>query len=239
MIINCAKDDEEVNGTYSNVRPESNNNITIQKVKSIDSGDDIGHNQKPKEEKKDELAPQATTETVRTTLVEVLAAACGEKILNPDFLLQGGGQPFADQQNQQSKDGDHRDSKLLLIQQQQQLLKDQEAAEIKAKAAALKEVKKELETTKSPTINITSVITTTSNNIDNKQDEMDEPKQPIITLYSQKMKGLKELLLAEKLNTHAISLQVTAQSQVQVGGKKNRHAIGSFNYSTSKRSRRE
>lgn len=37
-------------------------------------------------------------------------------------------------------------------------------------------------------------------------------KTPVITLYSQKMKGLKDLLLAEKLNTHAISLQVTAQS---------------------------
>lgn len=37
-------------------------------------------------------------------------------------------------------------------------------------------------------------------------------KKPVITLYSQKMKGLKDLLLAEKLNTHAISLQVTAQS---------------------------
>jgi menin len=33
------------------------------------------------------------------------------------------------------------------------------------------------------------------------------------------MKGLKDLLLAEKLNTHAISLQLTAQSQVQVSKK--------------------
>lgn len=28
------------------------------------------------------------------------------------------------------------------------------------------------------------------------------------------MKGLKDILLSEKLNTHAISLQMTAQSQV-------------------------
>ena len=34
------------------------------------------------------------------------------------------------------------------------------------------------------------------------------------------MAGLKELLLSEKLNTHAISLQLTAQSQVQLGGRK-------------------
>ncbi|XP_071454833.1 menin [Hetaerina americana] len=37
-----------------------------------------------------------------------------------------------------------------------------------------------------------------------------------LTLRSQKMTGLKDLLLAEKLNTHAISLQLTAQSQVHV-----------------------
>lgn len=34
------------------------------------------------------------------------------------------------------------------------------------------------------------------------------------------MAGLKDLLLSEKLNTHAISLQLTAQSQVQLGGRK-------------------
>ncbi|XP_046388544.1 menin [Ischnura elegans] len=37
-----------------------------------------------------------------------------------------------------------------------------------------------------------------------------------LTLRSHKMTGLKDLLLAEKLNTHAISLQLTAQSQVHV-----------------------
>ncbi|KAK6640164.1 hypothetical protein RUM44_011850 [Polyplax serrata] len=43
--------------------------------------------------------------------------------------------------------------------------------------------------------------------------------QPRIVLHSQKMIGLKDLLLAEKLNTHAISLQLTAQSQVQLSRK--------------------
>nr|CAG4641595.1 EOG090X0424 [Eurycercus lamellatus] len=38
-------------------------------------------------------------------------------------------------------------------------------------------------------------------------------------LRSHKMAGLKDLLLSEKLNTHAISLQLTAQSQVQLGGR--------------------
>lgn len=43
--------------------------------------------------------------------------------------------------------------------------------------------------------------------------------KPTIILHSQKMKELKDLLLAEKLNTHAISLHLTAQSQVQIGKK--------------------
>lgn len=38
--------------------------------------------------------------------------------------------------------------------------------------------------------------------------------RPTVVLHSQKMKQLKDLLLAEKLNTHAISLHLTAQSQV-------------------------
>lgn len=46
-----------------------------------------------------------------------------------------------------------------------------------------------------------------------------EAKRPTVILHSQKMKELKDLLLAEKLNTHAISLHLTAQSQVQVGKK--------------------
>lgn len=51
-----------------------------------------------------------------------------------------------------------------------------------------------------------------------KQYPMTNP-HPKITLHSQKMIGLKDLLLAEKLNTHAISLQLTAQSQVQISKK--------------------
>nr|CAG4643119.1 EOG090X0424 [Ilyocryptus agilis] len=43
--------------------------------------------------------------------------------------------------------------------------------------------------------------------------------KPKLFLRSHKMAGLKDLLLSEKLNTHAISLQLTAQSQVQLGGR--------------------
>ena len=43
--------------------------------------------------------------------------------------------------------------------------------------------------------------------------------KPRLSLRSHKMAGLKDLLMSEKLNTHAISLQLTAQSQVQLGSR--------------------
>ncbi|KAG0419766.1 hypothetical protein HPB47_003887 [Ixodes persulcatus] len=51
---------------------------------------------------------------------------------------------------------------------------------------------------------------------DGKADSRNGGGEPSVTLSSQKMAGLRELLLSEKLNTSAIQLQVTAQSQVQV-----------------------
>lgn len=67
-------------------------------------------------------------------------------------------------------------------------------------------------------------------------EETHSTKQTTVILYSQKMQGLKELLLSEKLNTHAISLHLTAQSQVQVG-KKGRGDVDSN--ARPKRARRE
>ena len=53
-----------------------------------------------------------------------------------------------------------------------------------------------------------------------QQQQQPSPKvRPRLHLRSHKMAGLKDLLLAEKLNTHAISLQLTAQSQVQRGSR--------------------
>lgn len=64
-----------------------------------------------------------------------------------------------------------------------------------------------------------------------------QTKRPTVILHSQKMKELKDLLLAEKLNTHAISLHLTAQSQVQVG-KKGRGESDSYGV-RPKRARRD
>lgn len=75
-------------------------------------------------------------------------------------------------------------------------------------------------------VNGTAASTSKQEEVIKKEVEQDEEetqpieiKRPTVILHSQKMKELKDLLLAEKLNTHAISLHLTAQSQVQVGKK--------------------
>lgn len=147
-----------------------------------------------------------------TTLAD-LTAACGEKILNPDFLLQGGGQPFAEQQKHNNQHDNTTNGTDL----------DKRGKNSKNETAT---------STFNNTTQNTTAIQPADCDLSNTRTEqsskartptpapvMDDEdplqymlKRPIITLYSQKMKGLKDLLLAEKLNTHAISLQVTAQS---------------------------
>lgn len=228
-------------------RPESNNNdISLSERQEDDKKareSDADESKNGTKEIKDEVESPPTT--VRTTLVEALTAACGEKILNPDFLLQGGGQPFADQQTNESANRDDKNDEKLLLLTQSSSPKVEEVSSEKAVAVAESKdsdasvVKSEEEGSERRR---EASATSTSGPV-YKETVLDDalvPKRPEITLYSQKMKGLKELLLGEKLNTHAISLQVTAQSQVQVGGKKSRHSVGSVNYATgTKRSRRE
>lgn len=205
---------------FTSLKSESNNNIV-------------------EDDKKTLIAEESNTaENVRTNLVEALTAACGEKILNPDFLLQGGGQPFADQQNNQNTeettDANKESGDLLLLKQQQKLHESETKPSPVINEILLKNTKSESDEDEKPLIVRKSVSPVVTEPI------VTEPMLPEITLYSHKMKGLRDILLAEKLNTHAISLQLTAQSQVQVGGKKSRHSAGPVNYSTTtKRTRRE
>lgn len=196
VIINCGRDDEDVT---KQTEGESNNNIASDTV------------EKPEE--------KSSNDTVISSL-EALTAACGEKILNPDFLLQGGGQPFAEQQQIDVKPTVD-ESKVAV------------KSEIDSKSGETSdhEMVKEKD-------NLTPQISTEiSAPVYEPPEDVILPKRPTITLYSRKMKGIRDLLLAEKLNTQAISLQVTAQSQVQVGGKKGRTMSGTLN--SAKRSRRQ
>lgn len=232
VIIHCAKDNDDGSGTNATLRSENNNNDVISKLPSQEN-----ETMPPKVNgaQDGETSNEKPPVTVRTTLVEALTAACGEKILNPDFLLQGGGRPFADQQIK-SEQTDEKEKQLLLLAQTSPRRCDEASAESNvkgvndAKAIDSKDTSEE----QKPAIPSTGPIFK-----ETADDEIIVPKRPEIILYSQKMKGLKDLLLAEKLNTHAISLQLSAQSQVQIAGKKNR-SIGAINYASgTKRSRRE
>ncbi|XP_050673883.1 menin [Leptidea sinapis] len=65
--------------------------------------------------------------------------------------------------------------------------------------------------------------------------------RPKVTLYSHKMAALKPLLLAERLNTHALQLQLTAQSQLQIPHTQRRDEdeLNTASISRAKRARRE
>ncbi|KAM8716887.1 hypothetical protein ACLKA7_003714 [Drosophila subpalustris] len=197
----------------SSLHLEGNNNNNITVVK--------------KEEKSKSELP--------TTLAD-LTAACGEKILNPDFLLQGGGQPFADQKQQSvaeetashnNKSSNNSDKEAtattittttttttsnggtLAQSPSNEASSANEATQQPQQQQQHKEAK--LEESRSNS-NIVEQTISTPALVDDYDPFEIMLKRPVITLYSQKMKGLKDLLLAEKLNTHAISLQVTAQS---------------------------
>nr|CAH7729247.1 unnamed protein product [Callosobruchus chinensis] len=142
--------------------------------------------------------------------IEALTAACSEKILNPEYLLQGDGSPFV---------GGETSSECQAETQQTQQPETDNGGDYL------------IPNNTPPTppddsdLPLAGNQPGTSHRLDSARpaDEEDPvarfTSRPIVVLRSQKMKQLKDLLLAEKLNTHAISLHLTAQSQVQVGKK--------------------
>lgn len=188
--IICATDGEvineirETNGNFYNNNNLNNNNVD----KEHDSLCKI------KEDK-----DQSTSNFHPT--IEALTAGCSEKILNPEFLLQGDGSPFVGGEDQLA------------------------TAELKNKVGTSNEKKVEENNDQ-------------KDKMHKSTEENGKPNDKLtVILRSHKMKELKDLLLSEKLNTQAISLHLTAQSQVQIG-KKNRTEIE--NYSVRpKRTRRD
>lgn len=212
VMINVARDDEDVHkfaAAAVEAEAESNNNVTNLSTS--------------------EGAVKSLDEKAVISSLEALTAACGEKILNPDFLLQGGGEPFAAEQNKNTvisnaKVNEKKTEVALETPVDSDVLEACGETNIKAE--------------KTVAVEQSIIKTNIAGPTYEPRDDIVEPVRPTITLYSRKMKGIRDLLLAEKLNTHAISLQVTAQSQVQVGGKKGRSLGNSVNYS-AKRSRRQ
>lgn len=184
--------------------------------------------------------------------LEELTVACGEKILNPDFLLGGGVPAFTEPTSEDGElkvNGNHdaksEDSmKSPRIEEKVFSPKDSLASpgSIASPPSAASST---VDDSRSEVMKSEEDQSNDTNN-NGKADPLDEfdltaPKKPVITLKSRKMRGLKQLLIAEKLNTNAISLQITAQSHI--GGKKSRGNGNSDDASNDtarpKRSRRE
>ncbi|XP_019955809.1 menin [Paralichthys olivaceus] len=70
-----------------------------------------------------------------------------------------------------------------------------------------------------------------------QQQASPSPVGPVVVFQSEKMKGMKELLRAAKVNSSAIKLQLTAQSQVQMKRQKSTPA-GDYSMSFMKRQRK-
>lgn len=136
-------------------------------LKQNDHDNNMNNNNRPMSKEIQNSIPCIEEET-KSELhpgIEALTAACSERILNREFLLQGGGEPFVGS----------------------------------------------LDSLPPP-------ITTQQVSIVETPLKLDELETKIM-LKSKKMRSMKDLLVAKKLNTQAISLQLSAQSQ---GGK--RHA---------------
>lgn len=177
-------------------------------------------------------SPEKVSEFPALPSLEELTVACGEKILNPDFLLHGGGVPFTEPNGDSKIHSNHKDDESMKSPKIEEkvfspaptLASPQSIAASPQLAspstASVDDNRSEMMKSEEDQSNDT--------NNNGKAESYDEfelqtPKRPVITLKSRKMKGLKDLLLAEKLNTNAISLQITAQSHI---GKKSRGSTG-------------
>lgn len=159
--------------------------------------------------------------------IVALTAACSEKILNPKYLLQGGGSPFVgpDLVEVKVKNGNGMNPGTSTTAPSTKI----SDIDVNTDGDTKKDAKESVAEAKDePQTRMEAEVAA---------DAEVEPDKPVVILRSQKMRGLKDLLLAEKLNTQAIQLQLTAQSQVQIGGKKGR---GDFDGGVRpKRTRRE
>ncbi|AWO95783.1 putative menin isoform 2 [Scophthalmus maximus] len=76
-----------------------------------------------------------------------------------------------------------------------------------------------------------------SSPLSQQQQASPSPAGPVVAFQSEKMKGMKGLLCAAKVNSSAIKLQLTAQSQVQMKRQKSTPA-GDYSMSFMKRQRK-
>lgn len=164
-----------------------------------------------------------------------LVAKCSEKILNPDYLMGTSSEPTLDPYSESGSAITNRLSPQAIANQSSPLSPMSSVA-TKVTSLALSPSASTLQSTqiekmskpKSEDEKITYTEETETEE-DNTDDEDSGVEKTLVHLSSQKMVGLKDLLLAEKLNTSAIQLQLTAQSQVHLSKRR----AGGMNFLSS------
>lgn len=181
------------------------------------------------------LAKKATKnrDDIPNSKISHIADACTERILNPSFLLgTGDDSPFTE-----SELGcDSSDSNGNGTNEYKQIKKELALAQKLDNARAKKsdrsgkrrktpktdaEIEKRVE--EKPECNVTQpqagIVEPQSKTDRNPPNrfELDDDCNVIVVLISHKMVGARDLLLAERLNTFTIELQLTAQSDLGVG----------------------
>lgn len=128
--------------------------------------------------------------------IVALGHACGESILNPDYLL-GKGEPFA----AKADVGDNNSENAV-----GSTYSNRDAAAVLLDASADAKFKSDSE----------SMDASPRQNAETESLGCGSQKMATLFLHSTKMKEMKYLLTAKKLNANAIKLHLTAQSQVIV-----------------------
>lgn len=182
------------------------------------------------------VGDESTNEAPNPNMV-ALAQACGESILNPEYLL-GGGEPFTTTTATCSTT-----STALTTTTADSRVDFNEFLSSKSNGSPF------------PGLTMDSMLKADSPSSCLLGGPVDQPESAStpgsrpesrsdlaatatgLMLRSAKMKGLKDLLLAEKLNASAIKLQLTAQSQVSL---KHSKVLSEYDFSLPrKRSRKE
>jgi len=206
-------------------------------------------------------------ETPPNPNIAALAQACGESILNPDYLITGG-EPFTSGTTRSTpsstSDKGNVDLNEFLSSKSSStpfvgmtvdsMLKAESPADMmmfrKPPDSAPSEDLQTPEPTDIPEstdMNSEVDAITSGRSMEDSRPEDDPlndsfavvtPTPIDLCLHSQKMKGLRKLLSSEKLNSSAITLQLTAQSQTDFG-KNKRTGIEVELAHTRKRKRRE
>lgn len=199
-------------------------------------------------------------ETPPNPNIAALAQACGESILNPDYLLTGG-EPFTTVTTRSTPSSTSErvnvDVNEFLSSKSNgtqfvgmtvdSMLKAESPADMMLfrKPPDSAPSSEEFHTPEPFDNNTNSEVDAiTSWSEKNDQEKQDRSKSYIPTpdpiellLYSQKMKGMRKLLSSLKLNSSAITLQLTAQSQTDF--KHSRRGNDCDHANTRKRTRRE